>query len=271
MRSCAPRTSRHREGFFGTPSLTETVQQCVLAQPDTLCPVDSVHGLPLERQQNVPTRVPGLLSLRRPSAVFGAVRAVVVDAVKGIPRAGALPHVRQELLKSTPKWVNIDAPSTVPRITRAVRVGAACPHCAPGTIFGGVFLPVTSISLSDQLTSETPAGQRFARVEARTVNGSDRATLAAADPVVPVARRARVISFQNEPTAKTVTGRYGTLLGHRTLHRSGARPAWCATIMRALSRQLYQIGVSSSDFALAQQYGLGEDFWHTPTRVGMAV
>ena len=75
-----------------------------------------------------------LLFLRRPSAVFGAVTEIVVNAIKGIQRAWLGPHVCGKLSKRIPLGANADTAPAIRIPLPEIGVVAPVPHRRPSGV-----------------------------------------------------------------------------------------------------------------------------------------
>ena len=75
-----------------------------------------------------------LLFFRRPSAVFGAVTKIVVNAIDGVKRAWLRPHIGGKLSKRIPLWANADAAPAIGGPLLEVGVVAPVPHGRPSVV-----------------------------------------------------------------------------------------------------------------------------------------
>ncbi len=73
--------------------------------------------------------------LVRPPAVIRSVVAVVIDAVNGVTRARAKPHILEESLEAQPALADAYSSSAVIRVLRSIRVVTPRPHLSPGSVF----------------------------------------------------------------------------------------------------------------------------------------
>lgn len=228
-----------------------------------MSPFDSGQCLAVMGDAMVAAFVARLFGKGSPLAVFGTVGAVVINSFKRMRRRWTRPHVRQELFKCVPSRINGDTPTAIPSIGGRRGPRAAHPHTIPDPILGGFAEPMSLVPLSDQLASKAPTRQGITYRQSRAFDRPGHAAFTTADPVVPVPGRMAEIALNDGPSTKTVAGRYGTLLLHRTPPTSGAQPVRWLHAVRASSRQFYH----RDDFKQAQSMGLDREFWASPRRV----
>lgn len=100
---------------------------------DDLSPFGHAKRLSAVHQNDILTRVSGLLFPRSPSAIAGLVVAVIVYSVERHP-VWRVAHVRNKILNFMPAFADIYAAPTVTREARMVRVQAAIPHRVPNLV-----------------------------------------------------------------------------------------------------------------------------------------
>lgn len=123
------------QGALDGPASPETGYQGRVGNAQPLGPICQQHSLTIVGQANVAATVSRLLGVRRPSAVFGTVRAVVVNSVEGVFRRRARPHVSVEVLEGLPALTYYDPTSAVVGPSRVVAVSAATTHPHPHGMF----------------------------------------------------------------------------------------------------------------------------------------
>lgn len=72
----------------------------------------------------------------RPSAVFVAIRSIVVDALQAVFTRWSRPHVSLERSKAAPFVAHDNAATSIVRIGRVFRVAASLTHIVPRRVFG---------------------------------------------------------------------------------------------------------------------------------------
>ena len=101
-----------------------------------LCPIGSDHRLAERDDHKALAGVASLLFRRRPSAVLGAVPAVVVDAVDGVRGRRLRSHVRKEALERlAPPLAHGDPAPAIGGERLAAGVAAAILHRLPRLVF----------------------------------------------------------------------------------------------------------------------------------------
>ena len=95
------------------PSTLDSPSNAGFAYAKPIGPVFHAHGFAVRGNHVVPAMIPGLFALCGPTAIFGAVVAVVVDAIYRVLGGWANSHVAQELLKRSPLLGDTDASSSV--------------------------------------------------------------------------------------------------------------------------------------------------------------
>lgn len=143
--------------------------------------------------------VAGLLLLRRPSAILGAVSSVIVNAVD---RQIVLVSIRLrpfiERLKRLPLFADTNASGAIMAKAMVVRIEAAGSHQLPDIVQPTAGLAMRSAEQANALHTLAATALRAARAKIRTVN---RALCAAIASRKPKRGAARVISClpKNKP------------------------------------------------------------------------
>ena len=76
-----------------------------------------------------------MLNTRRPSAIFRAVWAVVVEPVYGVRPFWFRPHIGQKIPRVMPALANLYSSSAIPRIIWLIRVVTSAHHLHPNAKF----------------------------------------------------------------------------------------------------------------------------------------
>lgn len=91
---------------------------------------------------SVRTTISKLFIAGGPAAIFGRVRAVIVDAVNGVLRRGGQAHVFDESTERAPTAINSNAPTAVVGIAWNIWVEAASTHAFPNSVLAKIASPV---------------------------------------------------------------------------------------------------------------------------------
>lgn len=115
--------------FFNRVTLVEPPEQGVDVDAKTLRPLTGSQRYAVFGNSDVSLSVVRLFFAGRPSAIFRAVRAVVINAIKsGFGRS--FTHIRNKIRKRHPSFANINASSPISSICRVFRIRT--------TLFGGL-------------------------------------------------------------------------------------------------------------------------------------
>jgi hypothetical protein len=147
-----------------------------------------------------------LLCWRSPSAVIGAIGAIIVDTVKGVTWRWFQPHILKERGEVvTPSLAHNYPSSSVGRVVSVARIVAATFRGSPTTIFWRVVSTVTALRCSRPLSVQTAAALRQPFSEAAGL--CDLATTAVAD-ALPHGMRVAVPPHgaNHEQSAKSLSG-----------------------------------------------------------------
>lgn len=82
-----------------------------------------------------------------PSAVFGAVIAIIIYTVKRAFFAGGFAHIGEEVFKDLPAFADLDTASAIVGVTFKVGISAAGAHIAPDGIHAGFGHAVSAICI----------------------------------------------------------------------------------------------------------------------------
>ena len=170
----------------------------------------------------------------RPSAISRAIRAIVVDTVNGMMRAGTRPHVAIEDSKVIPFRTHRDAPPAVPLITPVISVSATLPHDDPDVILGratgrrGACEAVCFAARASRppiFITQTSAGSRLAAPKILASDRLFRSAIALTDPPdLTVGVRLRIFPQHSQAT-KPLTGRVlGNIVTHQATPGVSPRP-----------------------------------------------
>lgn len=97
-------------------------------------PLNNDFCLTVKGKLSVVSPVPGLLTLRKPTAIRFAIRAVYVLTLQGKISAGLFAHILQEMLKQIPTLANSNPPGAVPLVVPVVRIEAPLTHVDPSKV-----------------------------------------------------------------------------------------------------------------------------------------
>jgi hypothetical protein len=147
-----------------------------------LRPIGQCQGSALVGQAEVSSLVAVLGYCRGPSAIRRRVRAVIVDAIKGVVARWARPHVGVEPLKRLPLGTHGDAPSAIVLEVGMLPICAARPHLAPRLVFGGVREAVCCHQGLGPIAAVAPTREDGSAPQVARVDRGRRAAVTAADP-----------------------------------------------------------------------------------------
>lgn len=127
-----------------------------------------------------------LFGFGRPTAIFRAIVAIVINPINRVIRRGAESHICKEVLKGvTPALANRDASSSIPFVSNAIRVLAARLHALPGMVFSRVMPTMLArifARLGYHLKFETTTTFRIPTSEISRTHDSLPPTFAEAQP-----------------------------------------------------------------------------------------
>jgi hypothetical protein len=168
---------------------------------------------------------------RRPSAVFGGVRAVVVDPLYGEIVRGSSAHVGQEVMeRSTPPFADSDAPRSVVLKGIVARDVAAAKQSPPAEVFRGLALPVDRNPSLPRLGVQTPARPRVAAAKDEARNDLLRSAIAPTEPPRLVLRSVFGVAGEDCPAVEPLTGEGDKLHRLRASHARGPAPGRLAAL-----------------------------------------
>lgn len=161
----ASKLGRRLERALDRPSGGESPVQRLHPETKASRPVFQRQRLAVECQLSRYAHVPILLCASRPSNIAWRVRTVVVDALEGMVRCRAWPHVEQKKLERiAPPVADRDATAAVSRVSSRLRIQTARLHSAPAGVFGRESMAagqaVRGISRCAQFPCEATAGPR---------------------------------------------------------------------------------------------------------------
>lgn len=150
-----------------------------------------------------------LFCARSPSAIGGAVIAVIVNAVKRVKRRWHFAHVLQESLKGfSPFWADGNSAPAVPMIVGGFWIAASIPHARPNPVFALVRLPSKLIRLF--INATTAAASSFGK------SSSLNFALNTADASAEVIGDSAISAFcgtHDVPIRKGFTGKVNSVVG----------------------------------------------------------
>ena len=123
--------TKHLRGqhFFNGITLVEPSKQSVDVNAKAFRPLTGGQRYAVFGNSDIGFSVVGLFFARRPSAVFRAVRAVVINTIKS-GSGWSFTHIRNKIRKRHPSFANINASSPISFICRVFRIRT--------TLFGGL-------------------------------------------------------------------------------------------------------------------------------------
>jgi hypothetical protein len=194
-------------------------------------------ALPLDsgRRRWTPARAPrlaaivGLFLLRRPAAILGRVRAVVVDAVERVKLRRTLSHVREERFEAVaPAVADRNSAATVVGVARCLRIQAPVLHLLPRAEFRRLAPAVRAVRGGRALTVQAPARLRSAAEELL----SDGRGVPAVAPAEPRSMLAVMLAFlqhdqSSEPLSRQIASPRKAVF-HAGILASFAMRMWAA-------------------------------------------
>lgn len=198
---------RAAQCVVGAPSIPEPLPNDMAVEIEVSAPFGQGLGFPSEGYKAANAAIAHLLPFSRPSAVFGAVWAVIVNAVKAGP-FGALAHILgKSFVAITPTVANLNASGAVILEAIALRVFASLNHAAPCVVqrCSGFSVRSSGLSFPHAVNAEAAAGFCASGHKRMTVNFSNHATLTATDVVKSIMSLA-IRFFQNSPAVKFSSG-----------------------------------------------------------------
>lgn len=146
--------------------------ESAIRQSKMLRPLGERHGLPVIGQPNIIAFVDSLYFAARPLAIFLAVVAVVVFALKG-PAFWRQTHVSVEVLKLTPSLTHFYTATAVVTESMHIGIGAPAMHSVPHVVNGCFAHAVRSSSIPCcVLAGKAAARGGIATPEVACSNGS---------------------------------------------------------------------------------------------------
>lgn len=124
----------------------------------------------------------GLLFPSRPSAIFRAIVAVVVDAINRVTGRRARTHVQKERFKFIPSIADANPASSVVTVCAAVGVSATVPQRQPGVVLRGFCSSMTESLCPDALVAIAAARDLFTSLQGCGVRDRFLAAIACAKP-----------------------------------------------------------------------------------------
>lgn len=173
-------TALTNNGALGCPPSLQSLKN--------LSEVDAIHGTPFRRRHGlskgryvvIVAAISSLLRSRRPSAIIGRVRTIVIDAVKRVLQRWARSHVIVEVEKIVlPALAHRDSSTSVKREGLRSRVFASISSFSPNVVFSLVRQASLRRGLIDTMTAAT-----FRATVSERPSSTDytRAAIAATNP-----------------------------------------------------------------------------------------
>lgn len=146
---------RFGQRFFNRPTQAQSKTECPWVHSHLSCPLNDWQSFTVERDQMQlwATAVLGLLAGCRPSAVFFAIWAVVINSIKRLTR-WTCPHVFKEICKTRPAFTYCNSASAVILVVGIIGVVTALFQGVPHPVFRGSMLAVNGY----ERTGVAPAG-----------------------------------------------------------------------------------------------------------------
>lgn len=132
-----------RQNFFGRPSRVISAKQRVDMNVQTLRPLHSGQRQSVVCNANVYLSVIRLLFSSRPTAVFWAIRAVVVNAIQRVSKR-RLAYVSQKIFKIVPSFAQINASLSIPIKSSVFWVIAPLFYGLPQNVNGSLRFAMTT-------------------------------------------------------------------------------------------------------------------------------
>lgn len=185
--------------------------------PEQEAPVEKTQRLSINGDEIREPSISRLLFFRRPSAILGRIRAIVIDAVNGMKFCRPLSHVSKKVLKTiAPAFTNIDAARPIDWKLVVIGVEAALFNGGPSNVFRAMAQIMRSrVGIAAQQRGRCFEGKtatacrRFAEVGGSHLRGI--AAFALAQPkYVPIASTAWYPLYDHQATctlASQVKGR----------------------------------------------------------------
>jgi hypothetical protein len=177
-------------GHLRVPAALQALPyQVALGNTESLGSLGQCHRLSEHRDVTVGSGIGRLLPLRRPIAIIGGVRAVVVATLQRLVRR-TRSHVSVEVLEAiAPPLTDRDAAPTVAVVVRPLGLMAATPHVRPNPVLGRLRHSVSRdgffSSRSEGDHPRTPASGGFARSEVEPRHKTHRSAIATAQAARP--------------------------------------------------------------------------------------
>ena len=135
-------TNRGCQGFLNYPASLKPLRNGRFRDIVSNRPIFKEHSLACQGQGPVVSSIPGLFFCCRPTAIFWAIIAIIVNTIKAMRRAWALTHISKKALKIKPSVTDGDSSAAVIFIVDSIRVKASAFHSSPDTIFWGIYQTV---------------------------------------------------------------------------------------------------------------------------------
>lgn len=142
-------SGRLSQSAFDRPIMIQAGTKGVFAYTDHPCPLSDSHGLSTKSNIDIVSAIVGLLFSRNPSAIFGGVGTIIINAVKCVFFAWSFPHIIIKSIEGVfPSFANFNTPAAIKRIIfyRLRRAVASSFHPKPCFVFWSSFHPMFGIT-----------------------------------------------------------------------------------------------------------------------------
>lgn len=234
-----PATHRLSQNALNGPSFFDPLDERLIADACSFAPSHDWQRQPAERQEESISLVPVLFGAGSPSAIFGGVRAIIVDPVDAVLGRRARSHVGVEAGKVRPLRADGNAPLGVACISR-IRRPTALMHPCPDAVLrastdSASILESTAHARRRSLACQTSARSRVV-TQARTSDGTNLTAVAPADPAYRSVPRPVLVLVQDSESTEALTRFVGdTMVGHRS-YSFGVTPRGISSTAGALPR-----------------------------------
>lgn len=198
-----------KDRLLDIPALGKTLKNALVRNAANTGPLANALGFAVYRKVFGVPLVVRLLKDGCPAAVFGAVRSIIVDAIKGMTFR-RLSHVGKEIGEVQPAVTDLDSATSIRMVKLVGRALAPVFHLAPNSVKLAVRSPVSSLSVSGGFVSQAAARPSVVGLaQIATINNRIPSAIAPRNPHC-MSSRANEAADDGE-TTKFLTGQVNDL------------------------------------------------------------
>jgi len=198
------------------PSSIKSTSDRVARNFQFLAPLADCLGAPVQKQFAIRSSIRQLNVRGTPSAIFRAVVAIDIDAIKRMLVRWSKAHIVQEIHKRfAPTITDLDTATTVSLVSCGVVIFASRTHVTPSDVFASLRKTVGQIHVADVFYPNAAARSGFTVSEVACSGECRTSTFAFTQPSEPVTFRRQITGWLHyEQFTETLTKKQKSTSSH---------------------------------------------------------